>query len=307
MRRGAYTSVSVQTLAAYRRCCESLNDSWPTFIAKRNDRLAQERRFGSASEKVAENILEDLFTTVLDWSVTEVNNQVHYADMVLTRAGIKHLLIEVKRPGALAWHRTAVDAALDQAWRYADEQKVGVIAVSDGVMIYARDLIPGGYRDRIFARLDQSDVPLDLWWLSKDGIYRPREDSAILLPTGPSAIPSTPDELRHHKYDLPARCFAYVGNAAEPKTWRLPYLLADGTPDRARLPKAIQAILSNYRGEHISSVPEAAIPEVLVTLARTARDMGKLPVTGPDSPSAYVKLEAALDQLGRLAEVVGSQ
>jgi hypothetical protein len=280
-----------------------LADAWPTFIAKRNDRLAQERRFGTASEKVAENILEDLFTTVLDWSLTEVNNQVHYADLVLTRSGIKHLLIEVKRPGALVWGRASVAKALDQARGYADEQKVPVIAVSDGVMIYACDLRDSTWRDRVFARLDQPEVPLDLWWLSKDGIYRKREDNPELLPNVPTPIPSTTDELRHHKYDLPARCFAYVGDATDTRTWRLPYLLADGTPDRARLPKAIQAILSNYRGEHVSSVPEPAIPEVLVTLARTARDIGKLPVPGPDAPTAYVKLQAALDQLGRLAEI----
>ena len=268
--------------------------------------MAQQRRFGAASEKVAENILEDLFTIVLDWSLTEVNNQVHYADLVLTRSGIKHLLIEVKRPGALAWQRASVDAALAQARRYADEQKVNVIAVSDGVMIYACDLVPGGHRDRVFAKLDQPEVPLDLWWLSKDGIYRPREDAATLLPTDPVVVlPSTSDELRHHKYGLPARCFAYVGDVADSRTWHLPYLLADGTPDRARLPKAIQAILPNYRGGQGSSVPDAAIPEVLVRLARTARDMGKLPVAGPDAPTAYVRLQAALDQFGRLAEVVG--
>jgi hypothetical protein len=38
--------------------------------------------------------------------------------------------------------------------------------------------------------------------------------------------------------------------------------------------------LSNYRGAHVSSVPEAASPEVLVTLARTAHAPGKLPASG---------------------------
>lgn len=45
------------------------------------------------------------------------------------------LTIEVaqqKRPGTLAWHRRSVEAALNQARRYADEQKVGYIGVSDG-------------------------------------------------------------------------------------------------------------------------------------------------------------------------------
>lgn len=54
---------------------------------------------------MAENILEDLFTTVLDCRISDVNNQVKYADLVLTRLGIKYLIVEVKRPGALAWNR----------------------------------------------------------------------------------------------------------------------------------------------------------------------------------------------------------
>jgi hypothetical protein len=45
-------------------------------VAKRDQRLARQRRFGTAAEKVAENVLEDLFTMVLDWHLSEVNNQV---------------------------------------------------------------------------------------------------------------------------------------------------------------------------------------------------------------------------------------
>ena len=150
---------SVESLASYHRCCSHLVDTWPAFKAKRGERLVQQQRFGTASEKVAENILEDLFTTVLDWNLSEFNNQVAYADIVLTRLGIKHLIIEVKRPGALAWNQRSVDAALAQGHRYADEQKVHSVAVSDGVMLYARDHIPGGHRDRAFVRLDQPEGP----------------------------------------------------------------------------------------------------------------------------------------------------
>ncbi|HWD71257.1 MAG TPA: hypothetical protein VG779_01905 [Actinomycetota bacterium] len=233
--------------------------------------------------------------------------------MVLTRLGIKYLVLEAKRPGALAWNQRSVDAALEQAQRYADEQKVRSIAVSDGIMLYARDPIPGGYRDRALARLDQSDPPLDLWWLSMDGMYRQREDSSgvplRLLPplAEPTPAAGTVGELGllHPKYKLPARCFAYVGSTADPKTWHLPYLLADGRPDPARLPKAIQAIVSNFRGTHLNShtVPEAAVPEVLVTLARAARLAGKLPADGASSARAYVRLQEVLDQLGRLSEI----
>ncbi len=303
---------NVETLASYRRCCEQLTSEWRAFGAKRQERLAQERRFGTASEKVAENILEDLFTAVLDWSLADYNNQVSYADIVLTRLGIKHLIVEVKRPGALAWNQRSVDAALVQAHRYADEQKVRSVAISDGVMLYARDHIPGGHRDRVFVRLDQPEPPLDLWWLSVDGIYRPRNDDqrAVLrlLPPAPAFdqgdVENHEESLLHPKYHLPATCFAYVGNAADVRTWHLPYLLDDGRPDAARLPKAIQAILSNYRGAHLSSIPETAIPEVLVTLGLAARQTGKLPAVGPNAPRVYMQLQETLDQLGRLADVL---
>jgi hypothetical protein len=301
------------SLASYGRCCGRLTAAWPAFQAKREERLAQQRRYGTAAEKVAENILEDLFTMVLDWRLSEVNNQVCYADLVITRLGVKHLIVEVKRPGSLAWNERSVGLALQQARRYADEQKVHTIAVSDGVMLYARDLIAGGHLDRVFVRLDQPQAPADLWWLSVDGIYRPRDDGGPgarlrLLPPLPDRVPQPGPHVEdgpvHPKYRLPAGCFAYVGSTADPKTWHLPYLLADGSPDLARLPKAIQSILSNYRGAHVSSVPEAAIPEVLVTLARTAHLLGKLPATGPGAARAYVQLQEALDQLGRLADVL---
>lgn len=302
---------SVAALASYRRCQDRMAAAWAEFQAKRLERLVQQERFGVAAEKVAENILEDLFTLVLDWRLSDVNNQVAYADLVLTRLGVKQLIVEVKRPGALAWNERCVDLALTQARRYADEQRVKCVAVSDGIMLYARDVIPGGHRDRAFVRLDEPRVPEGLWWLSVDGIYRQREETEgarlRLLPVIPEAscVPNAgPADLVHPKYKLPATCFAYVGSAAEPKTWRLPYLLADGTPDLARLPKAIQAILSNYRGARLSSVPEPAIPEVLVTLGQTARRLGKLPASSHGAAPVYSQLQDALEQLGRLAEVM---
>jgi hypothetical protein len=301
----------VAALACYRRCQDRVTAGWPGFQVKRGERLAQQERFGAAPEKVAENILEDLFTIVLDWRLSEVNNQVGYADMVLTRLGVKQLIVEVKRPGSLAWNERAVDLALAQARRYADEQRVRSIAVSDGILLYARDFVPGGHRDRIFVRLDEPQAPEDLWWLSADGIYRPREDAGgtrlRLLPAieDDAHMPnSLPADLVHPKYKLPVTCFAYVGSAADPKTWRLPYLLADGTPDHARLPKAIAAILSNYRGARVSSVPESAIPDVLVTLARTAQRLGKLPAASRDGAPVYLQLQDALEQLGRLTDVI---
>jgi len=209
----------VKELASYRRCLERINASWPTFLEKRKERLVQQKRHGVAAEKVAENILEDLFTEVLDWAISDLNNQVGYADLLLTRLGIKYLLLEVKRPGALAWNRRAVDAALDQALRYASEQKVKCVGVSDGIMLYACDVRHGGTPDRVFVPLDSVAPPEALWWLSVHGIYRSREEHQdevkCLLPETcqeePASLEQADEQLLHPKYKIPARCFGYVG------------------------------------------------------------------------------------------------
>lgn len=298
-------------LASYRRCQERIQQNWPVFQERRKERLTQQQRHGAAAEKVAENIIEDLFTLVLDWELADLNNQVDYADLLLSRLGIRYLLVEVKRPGALAWDRRAVEAALDQARRYADEQKVRCLAVSDGCMLYAADIAHGGLHDRVFISLDAQPPPEMLWWLSVHGIYRPRGDAqdAVLrlLPETPIQIvpptDQTTGDLLHHKYKLAARCFAYVGNASDPKTWKLPYLLADGHPDVSRLPKAIQAVISNYRGTKVSGIPERDIPDVLTRLGWAAIRAGKMPFQAGETALAYRQLEGVLDQLDRLEEI----
>jgi hypothetical protein len=304
----------LENLVSYQRAIERIHCNWATFLAKRSERLKQQERHGVAAEKVTEGILEDLFTMVLDWTLGDLNNEVGYADILLTRLGIKYLVLEAKRPGALAWNRRAVEAALDQAMRYAGEQKVRCLGVSDGVMLYAADVQHGGLQDRVFVSLDAPEPQEQLWWLSVHGIYRPREDrkdaAFRLLPedtVAPTRLPETAqDELLHPKYKLPARCFAYVGNAADVRTWKLPYRLGNGNIDTKRLPKAIQSILSNYRGTKVSGVNEKDIPDVLVRLARAATSLGKMPHQCGEAPPAYMQLADVLDQLGRLEEITST-
>lgn len=298
-------------LASYRHCVERMRANWPAFAQKRKARLVQQERHGAAAEKVAENILEDLFTEVLDWSVSDLNNQIQNADLLLTNHGIKYLLLEVKRPGSLAWHRYSVKQALDQARGYADKQKVKCIAVSDGVMLYAADIVHGGEKDRLYVSLDGANPPEALWWLSVHGVYREIEnlsEPSHTLPEAPAlsepvTVPVHYGEILHSKYHLPARCFGYVGNAADQNTWKLPYLLGDGSIDGKRLPKAIGAILSNYRGVKVSGIPEAAIPDVLVRLAQAASRVGKLPHEGGKTAPVYEQLAEVLAQLGRTDEL----
>ncbi len=295
-------------LSSYRRCVERIAASWPRFSAQRTERLRQ-GLFGPPVEKVAENICEDLFTQVLDWDLADVNLQVGRADIILSELGIKRLVLEVKRPGSLGWHRTAVEAALSQARGYAAEQKVGVVAVSDGQMLYAADVGAGGLRDRLYVALDAHEPALELWWLSVHGIYRQAPVPTMTLPLVPEVRDGPPsladaisDELLHHKYQLPARCFAFVGAASIQSTWKLPYVYADGGPDLKRLPKALQSILSNFRGVKVS-IPREAIPDVLVRLGRAAALAQKMPCQCAPAPDAYAEAHEALDQLGRLSDV----
>lgn len=293
-----------EQLASYRRCNERICSSWRSFQDTRLERLREHERFGHAAERATESVIEDLFTTVLDWTPGDLNHQVGYADLLLTRLGIKHLIVEAKRPGALAWNRRAVDAALEQACRYAAEQKVRCVAISDGHMFYAADVRHGGLSDRVFCSLEDPKPAEALWWLSMDGIYRERaqaDDAALrLLPElvpADTATAKTDGRLLHPKYRVPAHCFAYVGDTGDPHTWHLPYLCDDGSVDGPRLPKAIGAVLSNYRGAHVTSIPESAIPDVLRRLAQAAETVGKMPGQTAKPAAAYVQLAAALEQV----------
>ena len=157
-----------------------------------------------------------------------------------------------------------------------------------------------------FVGLDATEPPLELWWLSVHGIYRPCPQPERPLPSAPVSVergarPTCGEGvLLHHKYLLPASCFAYVGAADLPATWKLPYLLADGSPGLKRLPKAVQAILSNCRGVKVMIPREA---DVLLRLARTAAGLKEMRCQC--SPAAEVNIEAheALDRLGRLLGV----
>lgn len=296
-------------LSHYRTTIDRICRQWPAFQRKRDARLAQEKRHGAVAEAVAERILEDLFTEVLDWGIRDLNNQVGYADISLSKLGIKRLVIEVKRPGALAWNQRAVGQAMDQARRYAAEQKIKQIAVSDGVILYAADVDGGVLKYRVLERLDCAKAPESLWWLSRNGLDRYPEITAgealAALPRpqedGGRITPDAGTGLLHPVYKIPARCFAYVGDANETATWKLPHRLIDGLPDASRIAGAVGAIVKNFRGVNVS-IPDECIPDVLESLAKTAIELGKMPFQGGKAET-YRRLEDALDQLGRLDEL----
>jgi hypothetical protein len=290
--------------ASHRRCIERITQTWQTFLATRSDRL----RHGGETEKVAEAIIEDLFTGVLDWSKGDLMYGVGYADIVVSHHLAKYLVIEVKRPGALFPGRRALENAVGQARRYAGEQKIPSVAATDGRYFYAADVGGGGLIDRIMVDLSSPDAPVELWNLSVYGIYRTPSGSVgrvqILAETSEESAQSQVEILLHPRYKLPAPCFAYVPDASRPGTWKLPYRLADGTVDPRRLPMAIQAILGNYRGTRVGGIPEAEMQAVLIRLARAAWSEGRMPPQALSPAPAYQQLALVLDQLGFSEQMV---
>ena len=113
----------------------------------------------------------------------------------------------------------------------------------------------------------------------------------------------TSPERLHPTYRLPARCFAYVGSETDTKTWKLPYLLSDGSVDLKRLPAAIQAVVTSYRGKKVSGIADDRLPDVLVRLGRAAAQTGKMPFQNPNAAAIYQQLQTALERLGRLDEI----
>jgi len=293
-------SQTYQSLAAYRRCVERMTAEWPRFLLNRADCL----RHGNEREKVAEIVLRNLFTNVLDWSDGDLlyqEGREGRADIVLSRNLAKYLVIEVKRPGTLHPSRRAFEPVLDQARRYAAQQKVPLIAASDGCHLYAANAAPSGLQDRVLVDLSKNEPQLSLWWLSMQGIYRPCAET-VTWPSLPEAQAAageigTGRELLHPKYALPASCFAYVADANNPSTWKLPYLLADGRPDEKRLPKAIQALLSNYRGAKVTGIPERDLRDVLFRLKQAAEVAGRMPPHAIDVAPVYQQLAIVIDQL----------
>lgn len=296
----------IEGLSSYRQTRERIHANWPAFLERRASRLQAHPLIGEPTEEITIAILEDLFTNVLDWPLGEVNHEVGHADIVLTDHGIRWLIVEAKRPRWLARNGKALEAARRQATGYALDQKVHRIAVSDAVVLYAADLDAAGPADRLFVSLDDPEPPDALWWLAIQGIWRDCPASPLLEPAGLAADSPGGAELAadgpslrlHPKYQRPAFCFAYVGDPGDTASWKLPYRLADGSVDRRRLPKAIGAILSNYRGEKVGGIPEQAIPGVLKRLGRAAVECGRLTPEATPSSDVYRQLRQALEQLG---------
>jgi len=123
-------------LACQQRCVGQIRARWPAFLQARQAHLRSHSVGQAPTEKVAENILCDLFTQVLDWTTEQARLQENLVDLTLTRLGVKYLIVEAKRPGSLDGPGS-IGRAIKQACGYAAEHQVDKIAVSDGCILEA--------------------------------------------------------------------------------------------------------------------------------------------------------------------------
>ena len=270
-------------------------NNWKAFLENRKCRLDQINRNKTASEKITENILEDLFTKVLDWSLSDWNNQINRCDLGLTKGKIKYLLIEAKFPNSFS-NKSNIGKAFFQVMRYAKEQRVKKVAISDGYRLFIANLCENysSHQNCLEIFLDVEDFPEELWLLSVHGIYRElpektKKDSDII------GFFSDQHSLLHHKYKLPYQCFAYVEDLENTRSWKLPYLLINGEVDETRLPSAIRSIISNYRGEKVN-IPEENIPAILKKLEIAARKLRKMPDQSFKTAKTYNHLAEIIKQ-----------
>lgn len=212
-------SVTDIDLASARLCVARIHERWGSFQDARRRHLGGVCADGTLAEKVAENILCELFTGVLDWTTEQVRLQEQRVDITLSRGGLKYLIVEAKRPGSFDG-RGSILRALVQARGYAMELKVSRVAVSDGCVFEAYDLVPKGLRPRAIVHLADREPAEELWWLSTRGIYRKPPATAtvansdlagdtLLHPKVPSAGPllrarRRPGPAGHLEAPLPA-------------------------------------------------------------------------------------------------------
>jgi len=103
--------------------------------------------------------------------------------------------------------------------------------------------------------------------------------------------------------DLPASCFAYVGDPENTDTWKLPYLNPDGSVDETHLAGAAAALSAGgFRGEKVD-LPAEAVAGVKAKLRAAYAKLGK---KGEEIPA---QLREASPELapGRLIEAVDDQ
>lgn len=226
--------------------------------------------------------------------------------------GRERCVLAISSPGGIPGRQTGRCPAMQAAVQRARGLGIGHAGVCDGGLFYLEDDDGRSRRARLRVWLGQTSAPGELWWATPTGMTQPvtpTQGALVFPPAGPAAAgsaragggggaqPAAGAQL-HPRLQLPAACFAFVGDPMRPATWKLPYRRADGRADLRRLIAAAHHAAASLATPIRGGVPYGELPVVIHRLADAARELGQLPPANCHPSGVFQRLAAAERRCG---------
>ncbi len=225
--------------------------------------------------------------------------------------GRERCVLAISSPGGIPGRQTGRCPAMQAAVQRARGLGIGHAGVCDGGLLYLEDDDGGPRRARLRVWLGQTSAPGELWWATPTGMMQPvtpMQAALFFPPVGPAAgsaqadgsgsVGLAADAQLHPRLQLPAACFAFVGDPMRPATWKLPYRRADGRADLRRLIAAAHHAAASLATPIRGGVPYGELPVVIHRLADAARELGQLPPANCHPSGVFQRLAAAERRCG---------
>lgn len=270
---------------------------------------------------MAAAITHALLTAVLGWRSDEVIRQSEPAApgpeptdciaafLIGASTGRGRCVVAIACPGAIPVRQKGRCLAMRAAAQRARVLGAGHAGVCDGGLLYVEDDDGAERRARLRVWLGQTSAPGELWWATPMGLSQrvtPLQ-TALPFPPGPAAglaegiagadggggAPTAAGARLHPRLQLPAGCFAFVGDPMRPTTWKLPYRRADGRADLRRLIAAAHHAAASLATPFKGGMPFGELPVVIHRLADAARELGQLPPGNGHPSGVFQRLAAA--------------
>ncbi len=220
--------------------------------------------------------------------------------------GRERCVLAISSPGGIPVRQTGRCLAMQAAAQRARVLGIGHAGVCDGGLFYLEDGDGGSRRARLRVWLGQTSAPGELWWATPMGMTQPvtpTQAALVFPPAGPAAGSAQADgsgsaglaagAQLHPRLQLPAACFAFVGDPMRPATWKLPYRRADGRADLRRLIAAAHHAAASLATPIRGGVPYGELPVIIHRLADAARELGQLPPANCHPSGVFQRLAAA--------------
>ncbi len=228
-----------------------------------------------------------------------------------TGNGRERCVLAISSPGGIPVRQTGRCHAMQAAAQRARVLGIGHAGVCDGGLLYLEDDDGGPRRARLRVWLGQTSAPGELWWATPMGLTQPvtpMQAALVFTPAGPAVGSAVADgsggvglkagAQLHPRLQLPAACFAFVGDPMRPTTWKLPYRRADGRADLRRLIAAAHHAAASLATPIRGGVPYGELPVVIHRLADAARELGQLSPGNRHPSGVFQRLAAAEQRCG---------